>query len=177
MTVVLFSSCGEKVSDTTSTESGMTMSGSMMGHEMSMMSVNSDEEFIAKMIPHHEEAVISSKNLLEVSKNEALRTIAQNIITAQQTEIAQMKGWSISWFGKDVTDRNQYMQMMPKLTGLSEEELDKAYVTGMIAHHQGAVDMAQDLLKFTKRPELIQVAKDIITAQTKEIEKFREMLK
>jgi len=40
----------------------------------------------------------------------------------------------------------------------------------MVIHHQGAIDMANQVLKTSKRPELIQLANDIITAQTKEID-------
>ena len=47
----------------------------------------------------------------------------------------------------------------------------------MIIHHQGAVDMAKELLKGTKKPELVKFANDIITVQSKEIEMQKEWLK
>lgn len=175
--LLLFSGCSSQVIDKSTTSSGASMSSGSTMHDMtSMMQVSSDEEFIAKMIPHHEEAVLSSQNLLETSKNEKLRTIAKGIIAAQKKEIMQMKEWSIAWFGKDVTNRNQYMQMMPKLVGLSPEALDIAYMTGMVAHHQGAIDMARDLQKFTQRTELQTLAKNIIDSQQQEINEFTAML-
>jgi uncharacterized protein (DUF305 family) len=46
---------------------------------------------------------------------------------------------------------------------------DKDFVTHMLPHHQGAVDMAEVELKYGKDPALRQLAKNIISAQQKEI--------
>ena len=62
------------------------------------------------------------------------------------------------------------------LEGKSGDALDRAFLEGMIPHHQGAIDMAQYLEK-SERPELQQLGKDIIEAQTKEIEQMQNWLK
>lgn len=59
--------------------------------------------------------------------------------------------------------------MMSGLTGKTGDDFDKAFLSEMIVHHQGAVVMAQAVLKNSKRPELIKLANDIIKAQTGEI--------
>lgn len=59
--------------------------------------------------------------------------------------------------------------MMARLKGKTGDEFDKAFLSEMIVHHQGAVEMAQAVLKSSNRPELIQLANDIMTAQRKEI--------
>ena len=46
---------------------------------------------------------------------------------------------------------------------------DKDFVAHMMAHHAGAVSMAQVELKYGKDPELRKMARDIIRAQQKEI--------
>lgn len=70
--------------------------------------------------------------------------------------------------------KNHDMQAMmhdmnASLQGKTGDVFDKAFLEEMIVHHQGAVDMAQEVLKVSKRPELINLANEIITAQEKEI--------
>lgn len=59
--------------------------------------------------------------------------------------------------------------MMAGLAGKTGDAFDKEFLEEMIVHHQGAVEMAKAVLATSKRPELIQLASDIIEAQTKEI--------
>jgi uncharacterized protein (DUF305 family) len=61
------------------------------------------------------------------------------------------------------------MDMMAGLKGKTGDEFDKAFLEEMIVHHQGAVDMAEAVLTESKRPELVKFARDIISAQSKEI--------
>jgi uncharacterized protein (DUF305 family) len=64
--------------------------------------------------------------------------------------------------------------MMSGLQGKTGDTFDKAFLSGMIIHHEGAVAMAQAVLKTSKRPELIKLANDIIAAQTKEIDMMKQ---
>ena len=61
-------------------------------------------------------------------------------------------------------------QMSSTLTSLKGEDFDRMFITLMIDHHQGAIDMANLVLTNSEREELKDLANDIITAQTKEIE-------
>lgn len=65
---------------------------------------------------------------------------------------------------------NMMNGMMAGLEGKTGDEFDKAFLSEMIVHHKGAVDMAKAVLATSKRPELIKLANDIISAQTKEID-------
>ena len=67
--------------------------------------------------------------------------------------------------------------MMNGLAGKTGAELEKAFLQEMIVHHEGAVEMAQTLLKGTQRPELVKLGTDIITAQTGEIQMMQDWLK
>lgn len=63
--------------------------------------------------------------------------------------------------------------MTVSLEGKTGDVFDKAFLSEMVVHHEGAVAMAKQVLATSKRPELIKLANDIITAQTMEIEMMR----
>lgn|SRR5574343_134966 len=63
--------------------------------------------------------------------------------------------------------------MSASLVGKTGDDFDKEFLAQMIVHHEGAVVMAQQVLATSKRPELAQLANEIISAQTKEIEMMR----
>lgn len=67
--------------------------------------------------------------------------------------------------------------MMSGLEGKTGNEFDEAFLSEMIVHHEGAVVMAQAVLKTSKRPELIKLANEIISAQTKEITMMQDWKK
>lgn len=76
-------------------------------------------------------------------------------------------------------DHSMHMMMSDmtaSLKGKKGADLDKAFLEEMIVHHQGAIDMAKELQLGTKRPELLQMADDIIKVQTKEIELMKKWL-
>ena len=66
--------------------------------------------------------------------------------------------------------------MMAELDGKTGDEFDKAFLSEMIVHHEGAVVMAEAVLENSKKPELLNLAKDIIKAQTSEIAQMKTWL-
>lgn len=63
------------------------------------------------------------------------------------------------------------MTTMPAMhEGMMNENADVAFACGMIAHHQGAIDMAEVLLEHGENPEMRKLAEEIIAAQVGEIE-------
>lgn len=60
------------------------------------------------------------------------------------------------------------------------EYSDRVFLSGMIAHHEGAVAMAERLLKTPEKelnPQVVKWAKEIMAAQNKEVEEMKELLK
>ncbi|CZW35324.1 TPA: DUF305 domain-containing protein [Citrobacter freundii] len=62
------------------------------------------------------------------------------------------------------------------MTAVNESDPDKAFAKGMIAHHEGAVAMAETELKYGKDPEMRKLAQDIINAQKGEIDLMNKWL-
>ncbi len=139
------------------------------------MMITSEEQFIFEMVPHHQEAVDTSQIVAAKTENEQLRTLAQAIVQAQTSEISMMNQWKQDWFAESDYVPH-YIPMMPQLESLSGDKLDKAFLTGMIGHHEMAVMMAQHVLQLQPRSEIESFAKEIIQAQTKEISEMKSML-
>jgi uncharacterized protein (DUF305 family) len=153
--------------------------GMMGGMDHSMMMVKSEREFLKGMIPHHQEAVDTAKEVLaRGGSTPEMRKLAEDIITAQEKEIALMKEWYQAWYGEAyVADPADYKPMMRDLSKLSGAALDKVFLEDMIMHHMGAIMMAQSVQPYIENQEIADLTKAIMETQAAEIELMRQMLK
>ena len=65
-------------------------------------------------------------------------------------------------------------EMMGSLEDKTGDEFDSAFIQSMIVHHQGAIEMAQEAQTSALHQEIKDLARDIIVAQTKEIDQMRQ---
>lgn len=148
-----------------------------------------DQHFIIQMIPHHEGAIEMAQLALERSKRPEMRALANAIIEAQQKEIDDMRSWYGDWFGAEVPAWSGFgghgMGMMHMggmegdtsiLASVAEADFDRVFILQMIPHHEMAVMMASMLGATSERPEMQQLAENIITSQSEEIETMRGWL-
>lgn len=162
------------VATNNTTATGMGMMGGM-GHG-GMMMVTTEKEFLTEMIPHHEEAVVTAKEVLaRGATTPEIKTLVEGIITAQEKEIADMKAWYEAWYGTPYTPSGKYEPMMRDLTKLSGVELDKVFLEDMIMHHMGAIMMAHSVEGVTEHKEVETLSQNIITSQSKEIQLMRQL--
>ncbi len=107
--------------------------------------------------------------------------------------VGVLLGWLI--WGNSSTNRNQMMgnmhqmpdgtimqgndmasmmaHMNASLEGKKGDDFDEAFIDEMIIHHQGAIDMAELAITNAKHQEIKDLAKEIISAQTREIEQMQ----
>lgn len=166
--------------------SPMMQSGSMMFGQRTnsnQMMSGIDQHFIEQMIPHHEGAVAMANLALQKSKRPEIKNLANAIIVSQTKEIADMRGWYKDWFGKDVSNTSTITMGSGMMSGngihmggaqdmttlQNATDFDKAFLEAMIPHHQLAIMMTQMLQVGTTRPEMQELAKNIIESQSKEI--------
>ncbi len=146
--------------------------------EHQMAAVTNDESFLSGMIPHHQEAVDTSALILARTNNPQLAQFTQQVITTQSQEITQMKQWYATIQNKPYQASGSYMPMMASTKELqaATPEADALYMQGMIAHHEGAIVMAQQILPITKNPDIKKMAHAIIATQSKEVELLKSWL-
>jgi uncharacterized protein (DUF305 family) len=61
--------------------------------------------------------------------------------------------------------------------GPADADYDLRFIDAMIPHHQGAVNMAQEVMEKSKRPEMKKLSQDIIVAQKQEIAQMKQWRK
>jgi uncharacterized protein (DUF305 family) len=84
---------GAAAGDTAATKAFKAANDKMHAGMAIPFSGNADEDFIKGMLPHHQGAVDMAKIVLEHGKDPVVRKLAEEIIKAQDTEIALMKAW------------------------------------------------------------------------------------
>lgn len=144
--------------------------------------------FIECMIPHHRAAIYMSENLLKYTKYEPLEAIAKGIITMQQKGIEEMKQIASTTTGYENSniDVNIYMQRYFEITKNMLNKMRNSrrildinldFVSEMIPHHEGAIQMCNNLLEFRIDPRLTKVANSIIQEQTRGVMELKEVEK
>jgi uncharacterized protein (DUF305 family) len=160
-------------------EHGAMGGGKMDGvdHMMAML-VESERAFIEGMIPHHQEAVDTAKEVIaRGATTPEIRALVEGIVVAQEREIAEMKQWYEAWYGTPYVATGAYMPMMRELALLSGEELDRVFLEDMIMHHMGAIMMAQSVQPHIEHDEIAALTQAIVTTQSAEIAQMRSLLR
>ncbi len=148
------------------------------GHNMGdMVNGISERAFLEHMIPHHQEAVDTAKQVVARGENAEVKALAESIIVAQEKEIADMKTWYQNWYGTEYKDDASYEPMMRDLSKLSGNALDKAFVEDMIQHHMGALMTNQKVVPNIEHDEVKALATAIAETQSAEIITMRILLK
>lgn len=155
--------------------------------------IEADIVFMQGMIHHHAQAVEMVDLLRVRGLRKDLQAFGERITISQSDEILFMKLW-LAQYGKPAAPPHDHtnhkaMPLMPgmltaeQMTALAKAngaEFDRLFLTGMIQHHIGALDMVDDLFGTPgagQEPALYDFAADIDNTQRAEIDAMRKMLK
>ncbi|WP_169983178.1 DUF305 domain-containing protein [Microbispora sp. H10836] len=145
-----------------------------------------DVMFAQMMIPHHRQAVEMSKLAESRAADARVKRLAERIKAAQAAEIQAMSGWLTAW-GERVPDESaapahhampgmMSPEDMRRLEGLSGRPFDRAFLTMMIRHHDGAVTMARDELRAGAYEPARRMATSVVSSQSAEIKEMKRLL-
>ena len=137
-----------------------------------------DIAFAEMMIPHHEQAIEMSEIALTNTTNPDVLQLAQEIKDAQSPEIELMMSWTgvkASTHAGHMMDGMLSQDELAELGEAKDKKFDILFLKGMIRHHEGAIEMAQDVADSGNK-EVADLSASIITAQESEISKMSELL-
>lgn len=183
---LLLAACGSTTATSTDGSTGTSAAAVQTVAEGS----DADISFAQLMIPHHQQAVEMADLALARETSPEVRKLAEQIKGAQDPEIQMMSGWLQAWgapmeMGDDhgshdmggmtmsgmMTDED--MQALADATG---SEFDQMWLQMMIAHHQGAISMAEQVKAESSNPDVTTLADAVITGQTTEIDTMQQLL-
>ena len=182
------SSCGTAATPTGGTDHGGMDTGTPIPAD------EFDRLYIDMMIPHHASIVALAQAALPRLTDERLRTLAENVVAAQTTEIEELRGYRETWYGSPdplplaetemmtVTPdmpapMGEMMAQMDAATQVARfcaaDDADLAFIDLTIPHHLSAVAASETALQRSTHAEARAFAQRVIDAQRREIDELR----
>jgi len=179
-------------SSVVSAQAGMDHSMHRMGPEIVIPSgaiyTKADVEFMQGMIAHHAQAIVMSRLAEKNGANPQVLKLSRKIDQSQVPEIDIMQQWlrrheqfapdTASWHGMRM-DGMLTDEEIAELDTAKGVAFDRAFLVGMIKHHEGALKMVDDLFKVKGAGQEVDAnifANDVVSAQTAEIGIMRGLL-
>ncbi len=146
-----------------------------------------DVQFLTGMIPHHQQAVEMAEMVPERTERAELRQLAVAIVETQNEEIDTMEGLlarsgtQAPGGGGHQGEGHEGGQMpgmmddaqMRALAAAEGDDFDRMFIEMMTAHHEGAIQTAEQELQDGQNPDVKDLARQIIDAQRAEIDQMR----
>ena len=185
-TAIVLSSCTSPASDghTDHTHGGESTAAAPSADSPAPNNA-ADVAFVTGMIPHHEQAVAMSALVPERSTDPAIIKLAADVSAAQGPEIETMKVFLVQWnAGTDTGHEGHDMgsmdgmlddATMKQLESLRGNEFDTLWLKSMIAHHEGAIKMANTEIADGANADAKTLAQQIATAQQAEVDQMKKM--
>jgi uncharacterized protein (DUF305 family) len=171
-------------------EPNRTLSPEEAGQLGSPKHVEADVAFMRNMILHHDQAIVMTGYVDERTEDRDIRLLAERMRISQEDEMDLMASW--------LQDRGQPLQgdgheahggtegmpgmltdeQLAKLEGSTDAAFDRLFLEYMIQHHQGALQMVEELYRAGGGQEssVDQFARHVEADQNIEIGRMQEML-
>jgi uncharacterized protein (DUF305 family) len=153
---------------------------------------SADVGFARDMSVHHEQAVQMAALVYDRTEDEAIRSLAFDILTTQQGQIGIMSGWldawghpwtttgtRMAWMGMPMEGLMPGMasaEQMASLRAAEGEGADIIFLQLMIPHHQSGVQMAQAAVDKARTTPVKLLAQGMVDAQALEVQYMQELL-
>jgi uncharacterized protein (DUF305 family) len=145
------------------------------------------EAWARKMIPHHQGALDMSQIVLRDTRDADIRRMAQKTVEMQTGDIAELQRWletnvgaaagaAAPGGGGEPPFAPAEAKMMEAMMAATGVDTDQTWARKMIAHHQGALDMAQVVLRESQDADIRRMAQKTIEMQTADIAELRAWL-
>ncbi len=182
--LLLLAACGSEshnMSDMSTASTGTDATGSESSFN------DADVMFAQMMIPHHEQAIELADMALDptLMAGEQVKTLASQIKSAQDPEIDLMTQWLTDW-DQPLMDMSEEHDMsmdgmlsvdeIAALGELTGAEFDQAWAASMIAHHKGAIKMAETVKEDGQSTPVKDLANLIMQEQQSEITVLETLL-
>ncbi len=160
---------------------GIPMMGGPSGQAMGEFSADKpfDLQFIDQMTMHHQGALMSTRAMIAGSDRPELRELAAAIETSQTAQVDQMRTWRAGWYGDGAATfggmdiaRTEQMMAGEAMSGMGDMmggRGEDMYLQMMIVHHQLGVDMAEEAITRSGRPQIRELAQEIADEQSAQI--------
>ncbi|MFJ7075413.1 DUF305 domain-containing protein [Streptomyces sp. NPDC098781] len=191
--VLVLAACGGDGGSDTAADAPASSSAASASASVSADAHNDqDVSFAQGMIPHHRQAVEMAETAAGRASTAEVKDLASRIRQAQAPEIRTLSGWLRAW-GEDVPSATPGMdhsghsggagtagmmddEDMDRLSEASGKAFDSLFLTLMVEHHEGAVEMARAEKAEGRYGPATKLADAVITAQTAEIEEMDRLL-
>ena len=145
-----------------------------------------EKAFLTAMVSHHESAITMSAIAKEKGEDPFITKLAGDITSTQEREIDEMDAIYKRLFKatlKSDPGAHDGLGLSAEQAGMTHSEgtskmleaadpFDRAFVDEMVPHHEGAIKMANVLLKSTKDDQLRKLAEGIISTQETEVQEM-----
>jgi uncharacterized protein (DUF305 family) len=146
---------------------------------------DADAAFLEGMIPHHQQALEMAELARTRAESPDVLALAERIAAAQGPEILVMADWLVD-HGREVPDRAHHEpgalhgmlsdDQMAELAQADGAAFDELFLTGMVQHHEGAVEMALVALSDGEDQRVSELANDVNATQAAEIARMGALL-